>query len=118
MGMTEQGRGLIGQTQGPKASAEALMRLMIEARASASRGLRTLRRPELLREEASAGDPLEAAIDGTKRMASAFDELVGRLEGGLSPEDRALIEEIRAGEAARERAWPAVRAGGPLARAA
>lgn len=118
MGMIEHSRNSGGQMQGPKASAEALMRLMVEARASASRGLRTLRRPELLREETPEGDHLEAAIDGTKRMASAFDELMGRLVGGLSPEDLALIEEIRIGEAARERAWPSLRTVGPLARAA
>ncbi len=88
---------LINRTMSDRDRAEALLRSLIDARASARRGLSPLRRPELLRPEGSGqtGSPsVDAAIEGTRRLIETYNRVLEDLAHELDDTDIALLEEI------------------------
>ena len=95
MGAAEQRAMMITEARAGRASAEALLRLLIDARTAAASGLRPLRRPDLLLGPDEQGLPVDSAIESTRRLVERYNRFVEEACSALSDEDLELLVEIR-----------------------
>lgn len=84
---------MLSRTEVERASAEALLHSLIDAREAVTRGLRTLKRPDLLRQGQGTA-PVDAAIEGTRRLIESYNRILHELSNDLSDEEVALLDEI------------------------
>jgi len=85
--------------------AEALLRVLMEARESSERNLASIGQPDLVK-EVTGRSSIDNAIASTKRLIESFNRVLADLRDGLEPEDAELLAEIRAQNGTQNGAVP------------
>lgn len=81
------------QTTTRRDEAEALLRVLIEARESSEKNLASLGQPDLVK-QVTGRSSMDNAINSTKRLIESFNRVLADLRDGLDEADVALLGEI------------------------
>jgi hypothetical protein len=92
--MTERQRILI-QTATDRDKVEALLRELIDAKATSERNMAQIKQPDFLK-QVTGKSSLDNAIANTQRMVETLNRTLEQFKRELSDEDLALLDEPRA----------------------
>jgi len=89
MGLSQKQRILV-ETVGRRDEAEALLRALVDAKASSEKNLAEIRQSDFMK-KVTGKSSMDNAIASTQRLIESFNRVIGDLKANLSDEDLALL---------------------------
>lgn len=89
MGMSQKQRILV-ETVGRRDEAEALLRALVDAKASSEKNLAEIRQSDFLK-KVTGRSSMDNAIASTQRLIESFNRVITDLKSNLSDEDLELL---------------------------
>jgi len=89
MGMSQKQRILV-ETVGRRDEAEALLRALVDAKASSEKNLAEIRQSDFMK-KVTGKSSMDNAIASTQRLIESFNRVISDLKANLSDEDLALL---------------------------
>lgn len=94
MGVTQKQRVLV-ETMTRRDEAEALLRALLDAKATSERNLASIRQSDFMK-AVTGRSAMENAIASTQRLIESFNRVINDLRSNLSEDDMELLGELEA----------------------